>query len=70
MDVFSKQYNAESYLTNSKLAVYPKALTLAKSCSISIAIVSNILSWLDPFNSGVVSELKRSSIKKINYLAL
>lgn len=34
-------------------------VTFPRSCSISTAMVSNILSWLDPFNKGVVSELRR-----------
>lgn len=42
-------------------------LTLASSCSISTDMVSNILSWVELFSSGVVSDLeeeKRRTIKK------
>lgn len=33
-------------------------LTFASSCSISTDMVSNILSWLELFSSGVVSDLQ------------
>lgn len=35
-----------------------EGLTLANNCSISTDMVSNILSWVELFSSGVVSDLE------------
>lgn len=49
----------ERHKSGAVLAFLWALLTLASSCSISTDMVSNILSWVELFSSGVVSDLQR-----------